>query len=144
MTARPLHTTTRGSSCTPSVRSLHCRVLCRARTAAAEGCCDVIPMPPLAVVVGAGVSGLTCAVRLLEAGWAVHVVARERPEETVSLGAGAIWEFPPVRAFGEPASAASLADASTAAPRVLSTRLSRKKKPSAGASATNVLLALFC
>jgi D-amino-acid oxidase len=62
-------------------------------------------MPPLAVVVGAGVSGLTCAVRLLEAGWNVHVVARERPEETVSLGAGAIWEFPPVRAFGAQASA---------------------------------------
>lgn len=49
------------------------------------------------MVVGAGVSGLTCAVRLLEAGWDVHVVARERPEETVSLGAGAIWEFPPAR-----------------------------------------------
>ncbi len=74
---------------------------------------------PVAVVVGAGVSGLTCAVRLLECGarfcclvasplqpdrldasrpgWDVHVVAKERPEETVSLGAGAIWEFPPVR-----------------------------------------------
>ena len=28
----------------------------------------------------------------------MHVVSRERPEQTVSLGAGAIWEFPPVRA----------------------------------------------
>lgn len=37
---------------------------------------------PPCVVVGAGVSGLTCAVRLLEAGWDVTVVARERPEET--------------------------------------------------------------
>ena len=55
-------------------------------------------MRPRCVVVGAGVNGLTCAVRLLEAGWDVHVVARERPEETVSVGAGAIWEFPPVRA----------------------------------------------
>jgi D-amino-acid oxidase len=54
-------------------------------------------MPPLAVVVGAGVSGLTCAVRLLEAGWHVHVVARERPEAAVSVGAGAIWEYPPAR-----------------------------------------------
>ena len=52
---------------------------------------------PLAVVVGAGVSGLTCAVRLLEAGWDVHIVARERPEDTVSVGAGAIWEFPPYK-----------------------------------------------
>jgi hypothetical protein len=42
---------------------------------------------------------LTCAVRLLEAGWDVRVVARERPEDTVSVGAGAIWEFPPVRAI---------------------------------------------
>lgn len=52
---------------------------------------------PLAVVVGAGVSGLTCAVRLLERGFDVHIVARERPEDTVSVGAGAIWEYPPVR-----------------------------------------------
>ena len=82
-------------------------------------------MRPVAVVVGAGVNGLTCAVRLLEAGarvceelalplparacpsscpltgrvsagWDVHCISRDRPEKTVSLGAGAIWEFPPV------------------------------------------------
>jgi len=74
---------------------------------------------PEAVVVGAGVNGLTCAVRLLEAGacsvsqlsswslahprvspaagWDVRIISRDRPEATVSLGAGAIWEFPPVR-----------------------------------------------
>ena len=54
---------------------------------------------PLAVVLGAGVSGLSCAVRLLETGWDVHVVSRERPAETVSVGAGAIWEFPPARSL---------------------------------------------
>jgi len=42
-------------------------------------------MRPPCVVVGAGVSGLTCAVRLLEAGWDVTVVSRERPEETARL-----------------------------------------------------------
>lgn len=55
------------------------------------------PAQPFAVVVGAGVTGLTCAVRLLETGWRVHVVARDRPEDTVSWGAGAIWEFPPYK-----------------------------------------------
>ena len=44
-------------------------------------------------VLGAGVSGLTCAVRLLEEGHAVHVVARDLPQETTSAVAGAVW-FP--------------------------------------------------
>src|SRR3954447_10026440 len=44
-------------------------------------------------IVGAGVSGLTCGVRLLEAGCSVTVVAREPPEATTSAAAGAIW-FP--------------------------------------------------
>ncbi len=35
--------------------------------------------------------GLTCAVRLLEAGHRVDVVARDRPRETVSAVAAAIW-----------------------------------------------------
>jgi hypothetical protein len=50
---------------------------------------------PSAVVVGGGVSGLTCALRLLERGFSVRLVARDRPESTVSVGAGAIWEYPP-------------------------------------------------
>jgi D-amino-acid oxidase len=43
------------------------------------------------VVVGAGVIGLTCAVRLLEAGHRVDVVARDLPLETTSAVAAAIW-----------------------------------------------------
>jgi D-amino-acid oxidase len=42
------------------------------------------------VVVGAGVSGLTTAVVLAEAGHKVHVVASELPGAT-SLAAGAMW-----------------------------------------------------
>lgn len=42
-------------------------------------------------VVGAGVVGLSCAVRLLEAGHRVDVLARERPLETTSAAAAAIW-----------------------------------------------------
>ena len=43
------------------------------------------------IVVGAGVVGLTCAVRLLEAGLRVDVVARDLPLETTSAAAAAIW-----------------------------------------------------
>ncbi len=43
------------------------------------------------VVVGAGVVGLTCAVRLLEAGHRVDVLARDLPLETTSAVAAAIW-----------------------------------------------------
>lgn len=42
-------------------------------------------------VVGAGVVGLTCAVRLLEDGHRVDVLARELPLETTSATAAAIW-----------------------------------------------------
>ena len=49
------------------------------------------------VVVGAGVVGLSCAVRLLEAGHEVAVVARDLPLETTSAVAAALWE--PYRAF---------------------------------------------
>ena len=48
-------------------------------------------MPQRVVVVGAGVVGLTCAVRLLEAGHRVDVVARDLPLETTSAVAAAIW-----------------------------------------------------
>lgn len=43
------------------------------------------------IVVGAGVVGLTCAVRLLEAGHRVDVVGRDLPLETTSAVAAAIW-----------------------------------------------------
>ncbi|MEO5852915.1 MAG: FAD-dependent oxidoreductase [Nocardioides sp.] len=43
------------------------------------------------LVVGAGVVGLTCAVRLLEAGHRVDVVARDLPLETTSAVAAASW-----------------------------------------------------
>ena len=42
-------------------------------------------------VVGAGVVGLTCAVRLLEAGHQVDVLARDLPLETTSAVAAALW-----------------------------------------------------
>jgi len=44
-----------------------------------------------ALVVGAGVVGLTCAVRLAESGHDVHVLARELPLETTSAVAAAWW-----------------------------------------------------
>lgn len=43
------------------------------------------------IVVGAGVVGLSCAVRLAEAGHRVDVVARDLPRETTSAVAAAYW-----------------------------------------------------
>ena len=43
------------------------------------------------IVVGAGVTGLTCAGRLLENGHRVDVLARDLPLETTSAVAAAIW-----------------------------------------------------
>jgi D-amino-acid oxidase len=43
------------------------------------------------LVVGAGVTGLTVGVRLAEAGYDVHVLARELPLETTSAMAAALW-----------------------------------------------------
>ena len=43
------------------------------------------------VVVGAGVLGLSCALRLLEAGHRVDVLARDLPLETTSSVAAAVW-----------------------------------------------------
>lgn len=43
------------------------------------------------LVVGAGVMGLTCGVRLAEAGHEVHVFARDLPLETTSAVAAAWW-----------------------------------------------------
>jgi D-amino-acid oxidase len=49
------------------------------------------------IVVGAGVIGLTCAVRLLEQGHRVDVLARDLPLETTSAVAAALWY--PYRAY---------------------------------------------
>ena len=43
------------------------------------------------IVVGAGVAGLTSAVRLAEAGHRVDVLARDLPRETTSAVAAALW-----------------------------------------------------
>ena len=43
------------------------------------------------IVVGAGVVGLSCAIRLLEGGHRVDVVARDLPLESTSAVAAAIW-----------------------------------------------------
>jgi D-amino-acid oxidase len=48
-------------------------------------------MPDRVLVVGAGVIGLSCALRLLEAGHRVDVLARDLPLETTSRVAAAIW-----------------------------------------------------
>jgi len=42
-------------------------------------------------VAGAGIVGLTCAVRLAEAGFTVDVLARELPLETSSAAGGGLW-----------------------------------------------------
>ena len=51
------------------------------------------------VVVGAGISGLTCALRLAEAGHAVGIVAAAPAERTTSAVAAALWY--PYRALPE-------------------------------------------
>ena len=43
------------------------------------------------VIVGAGVTGLTCALRLAEEGHRVDVLARDLPLETTSVVAAALW-----------------------------------------------------
>ncbi|WP_020575236.1 FAD-dependent oxidoreductase [Actinopolymorpha alba] len=50
-----------------------------------------LPTRTRVIVIGAGVVGLTCAVRLAEAGYDVHVLARDLPLETTSAVAAAVW-----------------------------------------------------
>jgi D-amino-acid oxidase len=47
---------------------------------------------PDVLIIGAGVSGLTTAVRLAEAGMRVRIRALRRPEQSTSAAAGAIWD----------------------------------------------------
>ncbi|MGH3171761.1 MAG: FAD-dependent oxidoreductase [Trebonia sp.] len=58
---------------------------------------------PDAVVVGAGVAGLTTAISLAEAGLSTRIVTAAPPRETTSVAAGAIWGpvrcGPPDRAY---------------------------------------------
>ena len=56
-------------------------------------------MPARVVVVGEGVTGMSCAVRLAEAGHRVDVLARDLPLETTSAVAAALWY--PYRALPE-------------------------------------------
>src|SRR3954451_15840500 len=66
-------------------------------------------MPPRVTVVGAGVIGLTCAVRLAESGLAVDVLARDLPLETTSAAGTGLWFPAPRGAPGTPPSGRGLA-----------------------------------
>ena len=46
---------------------------------------------PAVIVIGSGVSGLSCARCLQLAGYTVHIVTRELPQRTTSVAAGAAW-----------------------------------------------------
>ncbi|MBO0867884.1 MAG: FAD-binding oxidoreductase, partial [Micromonosporaceae bacterium] len=46
---------------------------------------------PDVLVIGAGVSGLTTAICLAEAGFPVRILTKESPHATTSCAAGAIW-----------------------------------------------------
>jgi D-amino-acid oxidase len=54
---------------------------------------------PQILVLGCGVSGLSCGIRLLESGFDVTIVARDLPPDTTSNRAAAIWY--PYKAFPE-------------------------------------------
>ena len=51
------------------------------------------------VIVGSGVSGLSCGVRLREAGYNTRIVTREAAADTTSVVAGAVWY--PYKAYPE-------------------------------------------
>jgi D-amino-acid oxidase len=50
-----------------------------------------MPDRPETIVVGAGVIGLTSAIRLQEAGFPVRILTRDGPSDTTSAVAGAVW-----------------------------------------------------
>lgn len=50
---------------------------------------------PTVLILGAGVSGLTCALRLRQRGLGVTVVAENFAPRVTSVVAGALWEWPP-------------------------------------------------
>ena len=52
---------------------------------------SIMPTRPKTTVVGAGVIGLTSAIRLQEAGFPVRIVTRDRPADTTSAVAAAVW-----------------------------------------------------
>ena len=56
---------------------------------------------PRVLVLGSGVNGLTAALTLALEGFAPRIVSADPPFETVSVGAGAIWEYPPFAATPE-------------------------------------------
>src|ERR1051326_9416009 len=47
------------------------------------------------LVIGAGVSGLTCALCLRRQGFEVKIVAEQFAPHVASVVAGALWEYPP-------------------------------------------------
>jgi D-amino-acid oxidase len=47
------------------------------------------------LIIGAGVSGLSCAYRLLQKGHEVVIIAKQFSSDIVSSVAGALWEWPP-------------------------------------------------
>jgi D-amino-acid oxidase len=66
-------------------------------------------------VAGAGIAGLTCAVRLAEAGLRVDVLARELPLETSSAAGGGLWLPPRAEPSPEPWSGSAAAGAADVA-----------------------------
>jgi D-amino-acid oxidase len=54
---------------------------------------------PETVIIGCGVSGLTCGIRLLESGFPVQIFARDLPPHTTSDTAAAVWY--PYKAYPE-------------------------------------------
>ena len=89
------------------------------------------------IVIGAGVIGLSCAIRLAERGFEVHVLARDLPLETTSAIAAALW-YPYRVAPGDPATTTREAARVLAWARATYTELARlaTERPAAGITMT--------